>query len=137
MHVRRTEEVLMRMTFLSGCGALLAAFASSGCAFFQEADGPPQPAASAVYSGSLADHERVLVVRIPAGTRGPVVVRVVNVACADAHGELLAYKPSPYDDEPEPVTYKPSPYEDDAPVPLPVRPSPYKDARLATPQERP
>lgn len=117
----------MRMTFLSGCGALLAAFAASGCAFFQEADAPPQPAASALYSASLADHERIVVVRIPAGTRGPVVV---NVACADARGAPLVYKPSPYDDEPEPVTYKPSPYEDDVPVPLPVRPSPYKDARL-------
>jgi hypothetical protein len=125
MHGRRTEEVLMRMTFLSGCGALLAAFASGGCAFFQEADGPPQPGASGLYSASLADHERIVVLRIPAGTRGPVVV---NVACAQV--APLVYKPSPYEDEPEPVAYKPSPYEDDVPVPLPVRPSPYKDARL-------
>ena len=112
----------MRITFLSGCGALLAAFAASGCAFLQEADAPPHPAASALYGTSLADHERIVVLRIPAGTRGPVVVRVVNVACADARGAPLVYKPSPYDDEPEPVAYKPSPYEDDVPVPLPVRP---------------
>jgi hypothetical protein len=114
-----------RMTVLSGCGAVLAAFGSSGCAsFFPEADASSPPAA--VYGAPLADGERLVVVRIPAGIRGPVAV---SVACAGAQVTPLAYKPSPYDDEPVAVAYKPSPYEDDVPVPLPVRPSPYKDPR--------
>jgi|HubBroStandDraft_6_1064221.scaffolds.fasta_scaffold232995_1 hypothetical protein len=122
--------MFMRMTVLSGCGALLAALASSGCAsFFEDAGVPsarPLPAAAAVYGVPLGDRERILVVRIPATSRGPVVV---SVACADAQVTPLGFKPSPYEDEPERVAYKPSPYEDDVPVPLPLRPSPYKDPR--------
>jgi hypothetical protein len=129
---RRAEEVDMRSTFLTGCGALLAALASSGCAsFFPEADTPAaaQPGPSSVYGAASADKERYVVVRIPPGTRGPVVV---TVACAGAPAVMApaGWKPSPYEDEPAPVAYKPSPYEDDAPVPLPVRPSPYKDVKL-------
>jgi len=114
----------MRRTFLSGCGAVLAGLASSGCAaLFQEADASKP--LSTVYGAPLAEGERIVVVRIPAGTRGPVLV---TVACENR--AAVVYKASPYDDEPPAIAYKPSPYEDDAPVPLPIRPSPYKDVRL-------
>jgi hypothetical protein len=120
--------MFLRMTVLSRCSAVLAAFATSGCAaFFQDADASSAlPLPPAVYA-PLADRERVVLVRIPAGRSGPVMV---SVACAEAQATPLVLKPSPYEDEPEPVAYKPSPYEDDVPVPLPVRPSPYKDPRL-------
>ena len=90
--------MFQRMTVLSGCGAALTALASGGCApFLQDVDGP-----SPVYGASLPERERVVVVHVPAGARGPLVL---NLGCPGAQLLPLGFKPSPYEDEPEPVAY--------------------------------